>query len=281
MMRADGYFQANAPPCCTKRELPFRHRRAGQRMIGWSFEFWLVSVVTVLAAYFIFGLAGFGSSLLSVPVLSQFVPLTFLLPVCLSLDFIASLQTGLASTGKAESRELAWTLPPTLIGTVAGVLLLVYLSPHLLLGALGVFTLGYGLYMRARIGKPERAVPIAQWWALPAGGLGGLMGATFGVPGPPYVIYLTRRLTHKAVFQATLARVFAAHFLTRIIVFAIAGLYAQPGVLTAFGVLLPASVAGVWLGTRVQLRLSQGVFFRVIAMVLLVIGGALCLRALR
>jgi len=281
MMRADGYFQANALPCCTNREPPYRHRRAGRRMIEWGFEVWLVSVVTVLAAYFIFGLTGFGSSLLSVPVLSHFVPLTFLLPVCLSLDFIASLQTGLTATGKADGRELAWTLPPTLIGTVAGVLLLVYLSQQLLLGALGVFTLGYGLYMLTRIGKPERIVPIAQWWALPAGGLGGLMGATFGVPGPPYVIYLTRRLTDRAVFQATLARVFAAHFLTRIIVFAIAGLYAQPGVWTAIGVLLPASVAGVWLGSRVQLRLSQAVFFRVIALLLLVIGGALCLRAFR
>jgi uncharacterized protein len=246
---------------------------------GMSVELVAICAVTVFSAYFIFGLTGFGSSLLSVPVLSQFVPLAFLLPVCLTLDFAASLQTGWRSTGQPDRQELVWTLPPTLVGTVAGVLLLVYLSERLLLGALGVFTLGYGLYLLSRLRAGGAALaPVSRWWALPAGGAGGLMGSTFGVPGPPYVIYLTRRISDTQVFQATLARVFVAHFFTRIVVFAVAGLYAQPGVWQAIAVLLPLSMAGVWVGMHVQLRLSQPVFFRVIACLLLVIGGALCVR---
>ncbi len=255
-------------------------RAAGPvRMIEWSGELIALGVLTVFAAYFTFGLAGFGSSLLCVPVLSQFLPLTFLLPVCLALDFAASLQTGWRATGAADLRELRWTLPPTLIGTIAGALLLVHLPQQWLLGALGLFTLGYAVYLlgRLRAGQPTLA-PASQWWALPAGAAGGLMGSALGVPGPMYVIYLTRRIADKACFQATLARVLVAHFFIRIVVFALAGLYAQPQLWPAIALLLPVSVAGVWLGMHVQLRLPHRLFFQLIALLLLVVGVALCAR---
>ena len=48
----------------------------------------------LLAAYFIRGITGFGSGLISVPLLALFLPLQFVVPLILLLDFTASIVIG-------------------------------------------------------------------------------------------------------------------------------------------------------------------------------------------
>lgn len=241
-------------------------------------ELLAAALAIVFAAYFVFGFTGFGSSLLAVPLLSQLAPLAFVLPLVLALDLVASAQIRVGAAGCPDRGELLRTFLPMAVGTAAGVLLLVWLPESLLLALLGALTLVWGLRMLHPAAALPRA-PIARAWALPAGGAAGLMGSAFGVPGPPYVMYLSRRVSDKATFHATIASALGLHFLLRAGVFAAAGLYAQPGVVQAIVWLLPAALVGAWAGLRLQRDVPATRFFRLVALLLAAIGAALLARA--
>lgn len=235
------------------------------------------ALAIVFASYLVFGLTGFGSSLLAVPLLSQLAPLAFVLPLVLALDLVASAQIHVGAAARPDRGELLRTFAPMAAGTAAGVLLLGALPEAVLLALLGVLTLAWGVRM-LRPAPAEPPPPIGRGWALPAGGAAGLMGAAFGVPGPPYVMYLSRRVRDKSTFHATIASALGLHFLLRAVVFAIAGLYAQPGVVQAIAWLLPASVLGAWAGLRLQRGVPASRFFRLVALLLAGIGAALLVR---
>ena len=54
----------------------------------------LLVICVVTSAYFIRGITGFGSGLISVPLLALSFPLTFAIPLILALDFTASIALG-------------------------------------------------------------------------------------------------------------------------------------------------------------------------------------------
>mgnify|MGYP001619021539 FL=1 len=56
-----------------------------------NWETLAASVAILLLAYFIRGISGFGSGLIAVPLLAHFLPLQFVVPLVLVLDFSASL----------------------------------------------------------------------------------------------------------------------------------------------------------------------------------------------
>jgi Sulfite exporter TauE/SafE len=91
-------------------------------------------------------------------------------------------------------------VPFTLVGLTLGVTLLVRLPRDATVLALGVFVCVYGLYVIFRRG-PAR--PLSRLWAAPAGVLGGVIGARFGIGGPPHVVYITGRLPDPAVQRAS------------------------------------------------------------------------------
>ena len=53
-----------------------------------------IAAITVVAGYLIFAITGFGAPIVTVPVLSHFLPLTFVLPLAVLLDVGASLVVG-------------------------------------------------------------------------------------------------------------------------------------------------------------------------------------------
>jgi len=67
----------------------------------------MVLVLCILmSAYFIRGITGFGSALISVPLLALSQPLTFAVPLVLALDFTASLVLGGTNRKKAVWSEI-------------------------------------------------------------------------------------------------------------------------------------------------------------------------------
>jgi uncharacterized membrane protein YfcA len=55
---------------------------------------WLFGLVTLLAAYLVRGIAGFGSGLIAIPLLALFLPLTLAVPLVVFLDYVASASHG-------------------------------------------------------------------------------------------------------------------------------------------------------------------------------------------
>src|SRR6186713_1532277 len=146
----------------------------------------VIAALIVAGAFVIFGITGFGSTIVAVPLLAHLLPLKFVIPMFVLLDFGAALRTGFKFHSTIAVRELAWLAPAMLAGIAAGVFLLVKLPGDLILIALGIFVFGYGLY--AASGR-EPSLRLGRAWALPVGGFGGVISALFGAAGPLYVIF--------------------------------------------------------------------------------------------
>jgi uncharacterized membrane protein YfcA len=181
----------------------------------------LIAVALVIfVGYTVFGATGFGASPITIPVLAHVLPLTFVLPLAALLDLGSGLVLGFHTRRQADSRELLTLVPFTLIGLTLGVTLLVSLPRGATVLALGLFVCVYALYVMFRRG-PAR--PLSRYWAAPAGLLGGIVGALFGMGGPPYVVYISGRIPDPAAQRATISQMVILNVGLRVVAFALAG----------------------------------------------------------
>ena len=209
-----------------------------------------IAAAVVLGSYVIFGISAFGAALFTVPILSHFLPLDFVLPMCVLLDVSAALALGVRFSSEADWSELKWMVPTSLAGAVAGVTLLVALPRHATIAGIGIFLVGYAVYS-FRQGESTRTV--SRVWAPVSGFVGGAFGTLFGIGAPPYAIYLAHRLQDKVAYRATLSNMVIFSVSIRALVFTIGGLMLADR-LMGFAVLVPFCLAGLWLGNRIQGR---------------------------
>lgn len=107
----------------------------------------LISVAAILAvAYIIRGVAGFGSGLIAVPLLTFILPLSLVVPLVVLLDYIASLSQGLKNREEIRWKELIPLIPFSIIGVVIALVFLSKVDTLLLTRALGVFIVVYAIY---------------------------------------------------------------------------------------------------------------------------------------
>jgi uncharacterized membrane protein YfcA len=236
----------------------------------------LVALV-VFVGYTIFGATGFGASPITIPVLAHVLPLAFVLALAALLDFTSGLALGFHTRRQAHTRELLTLVPFTLVGLTLGVTLLVKLPRNATVLALGVFVCVHALYVILRRGPARQ---LNRWWAAPAGVLGGIIGALFGMGGPPYVVYITGRVPDPAVQRATISQMVIVNVGLRVVAFAVAGLLGSRALWIAVILLLPVAAAGLWLGNRAHVRLAPATMARVIGTTLLLTGAALIVRTL-
>ena len=236
----------------------------------------MLAPLIVYGAYVVFGISGFGSTLIAVPLLAHLMPLKFVVPFFVILDCVGATNLGLRLRGNLMKRELIGLMPFMALGIAGGVWLLVRLRPELLLGSLGGFVLLFGIGYVLRSG---RGLPLPRWSAAPIGTFGGATSAVFGIGGPIYLFYLAGRGGDPAQIRATMPVVFVFTTLTRILLFITAGLY-SPAALAAAAALLPFMALGVWTGHRLHLNLERATVIRVIGGLLVLSGCSLLVRAL-
>ena len=241
-----------------------------------TFETYLAAFFILLLAYFLRGITGFGSGLISIPLLAHFLPLTFVVPMVLVLDFSASLVLSSHSRLQVRWSEIRWLVPPSIIGIIAGALLLVSLPREPLLLSLGVFVIFFGLRYLFNVHDEK---PISRWWSVPTGLCGGVIGALFGTGGPPYVVYLSHRLHDKTQLRGTMSGLFLLDGAFRLITFISMGLMFQPDMLNALLLGLPVAGLGLYLGNKVHLGVTRRQQLAVIGGLLLVSGGSLLWKA--
>ncbi|MGH7413127.1 MAG: sulfite exporter TauE/SafE family protein [Candidatus Rokuibacteriota bacterium] len=236
----------------------------------------LVALV-IFAGYLIFGVTGFGASPITIPVLVHVLPLVFVLPLAALLDFGSALALGFHTRRQADTREILTLVPFTLVGLTLGVTLLVRLPRHATLLALGLFVCGYALHVMLRRETTRR---LTRWWAAPAGLVGGVVGALFGMGGPPYVAYITGRIPDPAAQRATISHMVILNVGLRVVAFALAGLLSSRALWIAVAWLLPVAWTGVWVGSRVHLRVPSVMVARLVGAALFLTGAALIARTL-
>jgi uncharacterized protein len=234
----------------------------------------LVAVV-IFVGYTVFGATGFGASPITIPVLAHVLPLTFVLSLAALLDLSSGLALGFHTRRQADTRELLVLVPFTLVGLTLGVTLLVRLPRNATLLALGLFVCVYAIYVVVRRGTARR---LSRRWAAPAGVLGGVVGALFGMGGPPYVVYITGRIPDPAVQRATISQMVILNVGLRVVAFAITGLLLSRALWIAVVLTLPVAWAGLWVGNRAHVSLAPAMMARLIGAALFLTGTALIVR---
>jgi uncharacterized protein len=236
----------------------------------------MVLVLCILmSAYFIRGITGFGSGLISVPLLALSQPLQFVIPLVLALDFTASVVLGSANTKKANWAEIKILLPAGMVGACIGAFALLSLPTQPVLVALGAFTMFVGfrnIFGLQPVGRLSRS------WAIPAGLAGGGAGALFGVGSPPYIIYLTRRLLDKGEVRATFSWLIAIDGGFRLGLFLIAGLLLEPKLQMAYALGLVPMTLGLYIGNKVHMDITSEGMLKVVGALLMLSGLMLFLK---
>jgi len=238
-------------------------------------EVLIVAPIVVLGAYIIFGISGFGSTLIAVPLLAHVLPLKFVIPMVVVLDCIGAIGMGIKLRAHVWKQEFVSMLPFLIVGMLAGAAVLIHLPTRWLLAGLGVLVVLFGInYVLRR----QSLLRLPKWAVIPVGLLAGTTSSAFGVGGPIYVFYFTARGATPEQVRATVPTVFGFTTIARIIIFTVAGLFNRE-VLIAAALLLPVMVFGLWCGHRLHLNLSREQVIRVIGVLLTISGVSLLLRA--
>lgn len=241
-------------------------------------DIWILPLIAAIAflGSLIYGITGFGSALITIPLATHFVPLPFALAVFSLVDFASALRIGLQNPKDAVKAEIIRMLPFVLVGTVIGVTVLVNLPRAGAMLALGLFVALYAVY--ALLSRPGTSA-VSRHWAYLAGFSSGITSTLFGAGGPPVAIYLSHRPLSKEQFRATLTLNTVFSIGMRVTAFTITGLMlkAEVGVAAAFSVL--AAMAGLSLASWAFKRVTREVLLRVVAVLLLVNGISLMVRA--
>ncbi|MGD2104497.1 MAG: sulfite exporter TauE/SafE family protein [Anaerolineae bacterium] len=233
----------------------------------------LVAGTIVFAGHLVKGVSGFGSALFAVPALLLFLDVKFVTPVFLILDFASGTLLVTSNWRSVDRRLLLLLLSGMVVGTSIGTWLLVSVSHDILKRVLGVLVTGWALAMllEREPHAPISGRSLGSALAPVSGFLGGALGATFSVNGPPIIIYLSHVLEDKRVFRATLYGVFFVDACYKMVLFTANGLL-NWDILRFAALMVPFLIAGVAAGSRLQRLLDRRSFRRVVAGILAVTG---------
>lgn len=232
-------------------------------------------MLVVALAYFMFGVSGFGSSLVAVPLLSFLMPLRSAVMLALTLDLISAIALSKKENRHVRNAEIKILLPFLVLGIVIGALLLARVRNEPLLVALGVFVTAVGTKILF-FGRPKEG--ISRRWSALAGFAGGTTSALFGTGGPAYMSYLGHRLENRYEIRATFSSLLMIDSSLRVLIFVIGGLFfssLDPIVLAAA---LPTMALGLYMGHCAHEKLSDRQMQIVTALLLFVSGISLLVR---
>ncbi|WP_412477907.1 sulfite exporter TauE/SafE family protein [Azonexus sp. IMCC34839] len=243
------------------------HEVGGDLIFAW---------LAIATAYTVFTLVGFGSALIASAPLAQVMPVAQVIPLLALLDCGgSSLRAGRAWRAVAWS-ALAKLAPGMALGQLLGVYVLSRLPLAWMALALGGFVVVLGIRgLLGRMNAPKEGRLGAWGYAL----FGGVLGGLFGSGGFMYAAWLERQLPEREVFRATQAVLIALSTTWRIALCAGLGLL-DAALLWQALAMLPAMLAGIWLGQHIDVKLSRDQLFRILNALLVVSGVSLIVRHL-
>jgi hypothetical protein len=243
--------------------------------IPFPLETIVAMALIALVAYTILGISGFGSALVNIPLLAHFLPLTTILPILVLADFTATSTNGLKFRRDIDVSDIKTVVPMMCVGIAIGVALLSRTPGNELLPVLGVSIVLYGLY---RLREPMATRFITPRWGYITGLAGGLMGGLFGIGGPIYATYMSRRTNDYAKMRATMAAIFTVSTAFRIAAFLVTGFLLDAQVWWGFAIILPFMFIGLNIGHKLHGKLERKHLSYFISLLLVASGISLVAR---
>jgi uncharacterized membrane protein YfcA len=240
-------------------------------------EQYLVIMLILAAGAFTQGLTGFGSALVSLPLLVFCLDIRTAVPLSVLHGLLISAFLSLQLRGHLDWHKINPLLAGFLPGVWVGVVFLKKTSQPLFLLTLGVMLVVFALY---RLLAHPHPVRLRRIWGVPAGFASGAISAAFSAGGPPSIIYATLTGWNKHEIKATLSIYF---FLGGIftVVAHLAGGIITPEVIRLFAWTGPAALVGVWSGSLLYGRFRTESYLKLVLFALLGMGVLMLVSAVR
>ncbi|PSO47581.1 MAG: sulfite exporter TauE/SafE family protein [Cyanobacteria bacterium SW_9_44_58] len=228
---------------------------------------WLIGASFI--GWFFSSLAGGGSPLIIIPVLSLFLEATRIPPI-ITIGMLFGNGQRVALYWQGIDWELTrWYLPGAILGAIAGVVLFTQLQLKWLTLLLGFFLITSILMYR--LAENFNGFQVKAWYFLPAGliyaFLSGLMGSTGTLLNP---FYLNYGLAKEKVIGTKSSHVLVVHFV-KIIAYSALGVLSLP--ILGYGVIIGlGAFPGNWLGRKILERMQEQQF-RQIAIAFVLFSG--------
>jgi uncharacterized protein len=231
--------------------------------------------VVVLAASVLGGLTGFGFSLVCAPLLLLMgLGLTDVVVVNLVIGLVTRVATVARLHGSVHRRRAVYLVAGSIPGLLLGYLVRDLVSGDALkvtAGGVAVVVAAF-LLLRPADTHAVDGPPVPGLATGTAGLLGGFLGITTSLNGPPPVVLLSRLNVAPRQFVADLAVYFIVCNALALALIALAGEVAPGRVGVLLLCWLPGAVLGNALGNSLTARVPQGPF-RVLTLVLVMVTG--------
>jgi uncharacterized membrane protein YfcA len=226
--------------------------------------------------FFIKGLAAFGDPLISNPVLSLYLDNRVISPMNLLLQ--APLNGWIAWKNR-KNFSIKRSLPMLIYifcGIIPGVLLLKYAVSWILKVFLGILVLGIGLEMIVR----NRAKPAKENKVIMAlvSFFSGITAGLYGI-NLFFVAYVERTTNDRAAFRGNICFIFLIENIARIILYIVTGIFTRY-ILWLSLITLPGMLAGFFLGSKVDTKLSETAIRRIITAMFMLGGLSILVKSL-
>jgi len=234
----------------------------------------LICLIVFLAG-FTQGLSGFGSILLSLPLLAIFldiktvIPMVALIAFCITSILFIQLR-----------KHLDWKkVYPLFLGAVPGiplgVLFLKKLDKDLIQWILGIILIAYSLYSLFFRSTNKQ---MRKGWGYLFGFFSGCLGGGLSAAGPPVIVYMSLQTWSKDSIKATLQGFFLASGAIVVFFQAMSGITTTI-VLRYFLVSLPLMFLGTYTGSIFYGKIREEQYKKVMLILLSFLGGFMIYRA--
>jgi uncharacterized protein len=234
-----------------------------------------ILMVTMFAASFVAGVAGFGFGLVSMGILPLLISVKVANPLATFFAMAIVLFLAIPLRRHVDLKGLAPLLVGAAVGIPIGVWGLAVLDEGLMTRILGVTILLYVAYDFFGRNRPRRELP--RWVGYPAGLLSGMFGGAFSASGPPAVMYVSSMYDDKFGFKANITTYFVLLTLYKI-PFLVAGGLVTAEVGRYLLLLLGPAVVGTIAGRLLFGKVSNLTFHRAVLTILTVTGTVMVIR---
>ncbi|WP_137224979.1 sulfite exporter TauE/SafE family protein [Shewanella sp. MEBiC00475] len=231
--------------------------------------FWLVAIPAVLITGMSkSGFAG-GAGGLTVPLLalaiSPAAAAAVMLPLLVYMDFL----NVKSWWNKQSNSQLLILLPSAIVGIIVAYLLFDHLNEQYLRGILGIISFGFGLY-GLTLGEWSQRKPSPLIGRI-CGTIAGFTSFVAHAGGPPLNAYLIPLRLDKTKYLGTAVMFFAVVNAVKLIPYAMLGQINLSN-LTVSAMLAPIAWIGVRLGLRIQDKVNDRQFKKIILSLMIVVG---------
>ncbi|SDK31038.1 hypothetical protein SAMN05660337_0038 [Maridesulfovibrio ferrireducens] len=222
----------------------------------------------LLSSGFLQGLTGFGSALIAMPLLAFIIDIKTAVAVCTLCGVTITLRMCLNLRSSLDLKKIMPLIIGSVPGSIFGTLVLKELDGHIITLFLGILVSGYATY--SLFVKPV-ALKLKPAWGLLAGFLTGSITAAISAGGPPTLIYSSLMGWKKNELKATLSGFFLAAAVMGATGHLLSGLTTQYVLKLFLASIIPVQL-GVYLGHTLSGKVSEGLYKRMV-MILLVFMG--------